>query len=30
MSKTLDELMEPVEIAITDAKLVAYDGCHKI
>ena len=30
MSKTLDELMEPVEAMIADAKLVAFDGCQKI
>lgn len=30
MTKTLEELMEPVEAVITDAKLVAFDGCHKI
>lgn len=30
MSKTLDELMESVEAVIADAKLVAFDGCHKI
>lgn len=30
MTKTLDELMEPVEAVIADAKLVAFDGCHKI
>ncbi len=30
MSKTLEEIMEPVEAVIDYAKLVAFDGCHKI
>jgi hypothetical protein len=30
MTKTLDELFEPVADAVENAILVAFDGCHKI
>ena len=30
MTKTLYDLFEPVMDAVMDARLVAFDGCHKI
>lgn len=29
-TRDISELFEPVEVAVNDALLIAFDGCHKI